>query len=135
MHAVGASVRDNGHPNVFWAPCQRQSERSPVRAFFFMPPERLPSYGHYSDTCHHEDRIMADPTKVPNSPSPNNMRTARVVEPSSGLTARNRRSYPWAWIVAVIIILLIIWAFFGWNNRGRMVSPVNAPAAATSTVR
>ena len=78
---------------------------------------------------------MADPTKVPNSPGPNNVRAARVVEPSGGPPVKNRRSYPWAWIIAIIIILLIIWAFFGWNNRARMVSPVNAPAAATSTVR
>ena len=49
---------------------QRQSKRSPVRALFFMPSQRSPRYGHRSDTCHHEDCIMTDPTKVPNSPAP-----------------------------------------------------------------
>jgi hypothetical protein len=37
--------------------------------------------------------------------------------------------------VAIIILLLIIWAFFGMNNRSRVVSPATAPAPAASTVR
>lgn len=78
---------------------------------------------------------MADPTKVPNSPGPNNVRGERVTDPNGGPIIKNRRSYPWGWIIAIVIILLIIWAFFGWSDRGRVVSPVNAPAAATSTVR
>ena len=61
---------ENGDPNVLSTTYQRQSKRSPVRAFFFMPSQRSPRYGHRSDTCHHEDPITTDPTKVPNSPTP-----------------------------------------------------------------
>lgn len=78
---------------------------------------------------------MADPTKVPNNPDPNNIRGRNAVEPNGGKVIRNRRSNPWAWIVAIIVILLIIWAFFRWNDRARVVSPATPPATAASTIR
>lgn len=79
---------------------------------------------------------MADPTKIPGkNPGPNNGRDGRPVGTNAGPVVRNRRSYPWAWIVAIIVILLIIWAFFSWGNRSQVVNPATGPAPAVSTVR
>lgn len=78
---------------------------------------------------------MADPTKVPGKADPNYVAGRNPNDPNRDPVIRNRRNYPWAWIVAIIILLLIIWAFFGMNNRSRVVSPATAPAPAASTVR
>ncbi len=77
---------------------------------------------------------MADPTKVPGDTGPNNPLGNRNLGPNDGRVIPNRRNYSWAWIVAIVVILLIIWAFFG-MNRTRVVTPVSAPVPATSTAR
>lgn len=77
---------------------------------------------------------MADPTKTPNNPAPNNIHGKSTVGPSGGPVIRSRSNRPWVWIVVIILILLLIWAFFGWNSRSRVVNPVTAPASAVSTV-
>lgn len=76
---------------------------------------------------------MAAPTNTPNNPDPN-LRERGTVDPT-GRPVRTGGGRPWAWIVGIIVILLIIWAFFGWNDRSRTVTPAAAPAAATTTVR
>lgn len=77
---------------------------------------------------------MADPTKIPDKPDPDNVRGRSIVEPNHGHPViGSRRNYPWAWIIAVIIVLLIIWAFFSWYHRALVVSPDTAPAPTTST--
>lgn len=78
---------------------------------------------------------MADPTKVPDGADPNNVPGRSTIDPKNGPVIGNRRNYPWAWIVGIIIVLLIIWAFFGMSRRTTVVSPAMQPAPATSTVR
>lgn len=81
---------------------------------------------------------MVEPTNTPNNIDPidpNNPRGRSAVPPNNSPVVRGRRGGPWIWIIAVIIILVIIWVFVGWNNRSRVATPVTAPATAASTVR
>lgn len=77
---------------------------------------------------------MADPTKRSDNLDPNNVPGRNTIDSRNRPLARSRRMYIWAWIVGIIIVLLIIWAFFGWNHRTtRVVNPVMQPAAAASS--
>lgn len=83
---------------------------------------------------------MADPTKSPGHLGPDEVRRRETVDPrsppvGSPPVVRSRRSYAWAWIVAIIIVLSLIWAVWGTDRQPRAVQPVVSPAPAASTVR
>ena len=78
---------------------------------------------------------MADPTKRPDNGGPNNVPGNRPIDPKNRPVVSNRRSYPWGWIIGIIIVLLLIWAYFGMNHRTEIVNPAMQPAPAASSVR
>lgn len=78
---------------------------------------------------------MADPNKVSNKADPNNVPGKSTIDPKNGPVISNRKSYPWAWIVGIIILLLIIWGFFGMNHQTTVVNPPVQPAPPASAVR
>ena len=45
-----------------------------------------------------------------------------------------KKSHPWAWIVGLIVVLLMIWGFFGMDHLKPDMEPATAPAAATVVV-
>lgn len=66
---------------------------------------------------------MTDPKSAPRGDTP---------EPVTDPVRRKRKAHPWAWIVGLIVVLLLIWGFFGMDHLKLDVEPGASPAAATS---
>lgn len=78
---------------------------------------------------------MVDPSKVPDRNDPNTVSGRSTVDPKNRPVRGDRRNYPWAWIIGAIIVLLLLWAYFGMGRRGEVVNPATGPAPAASVPR
>lgn len=75
---------------------------------------------------------MADPTKAPDNPDLNNVPGKTTVDPRKRAVRGRKRTAPWVWIVGIIVVLLIIWAFFGISHQRQMGNQNIVPAPASS---
>lgn len=77
---------------------------------------------------------MSDPTKPPEQTDPGNASDKNT--PASTIGPNRRQKSYWGWIVGVIVLLLVLWGFFGMDHEKPVIQPVMepAPAASASTI-
>jgi hypothetical protein len=68
---------------------------------------------------------MIDPRSLPRGSSP---------EPTSNPVTSRRKEHPWAWIVGTIVVLLLVWGFFGIDHLKPAVNPAIPPPVSVSAV-
>lgn len=67
---------------------------------------------------------MIDPRSLPRGSRP---------EPTDNPASTRKKAHPWAWIVGTIVVLLLVWGFFGVDHLKPAVHPSMTPAASMST--
>lgn len=67
---------------------------------------------------------MFDPKTTP--------RDSRLDTKTSPVSLR-RKAHPWAWIVGLVVVLLLVWGFFGMDHLKIDAAPGTTPAAIEAT--
>lgn len=76
---------------------------------------------------------MSDPTKVPKQTDPGN--ASGKSTPASTIGPTSRHKAYWGWIIGIIVLLLILWGFFGMDHEKPVIHPAMEPAPAASTIK
>jgi hypothetical protein len=75
---------------------------------------------------------MSDPIKAPEQNDPGNVSGKGT--PASTIGPTRRHKMYWGWIVGIIVLLLILWGFFGMDHEKPVIHPAMEPAPAASTL-
>ena len=56
------------------------------------------------------------------------------LDPRIDSASPRKNAHPWAWMVGLVVVLLLVWGFFGMDHQKIDAEPAASPAATTSIV-